>query len=471
MTSATQAPAPDAGNPEDRIDAALAGHDATEDGYQSSDLDSSDIDSDADESSDDDSDSELARAGRRNKSMTIEQREKALIEIDAMDDDDEVAPTTTLYTANELVELPAVQKPQVHLGPSSKLEPIGSVMSIVDSVVVVQAASSGEVRVLAEGTVAAIKGAMVEGEPEQPEVLGEIFETFGPVARPLYSIRFNTASEIPAACTLGCTVYRVPEHSSFVWTEPLKALKGSDASNRYDEEVDDAEMEFSDDEKEMEHKRMVKQTNSRKRGIKERKGLGENSDASAASSRAPPTHRKPIALPPKPVRDESEDGYRILSRPGSLHQGPAEPRAPAETGTVPWYQQHHRELQSMMGTGQQPTITPEQRQQREQDSMMKFHQQQQIQQQLLQHQQQQQQMYEQQRQQQEIYQKQIQEAQATILRLQQQQHHLQQQQVPSLQPQAPQSSQQTPQQQQQQQIMDILSPLFPPSHHLNQPPQ
>lgn len=46
--------------------------------------------------------------------------------------------------------------------------------------------------------------------------------------------------------------------ASFVFTRDLRKLKGSDASNVWDEEVGAAEMEWSDDEAEMEYKRNQK---------------------------------------------------------------------------------------------------------------------------------------------------------------------------------------------------------------------
>ncbi|KAF9276543.1 hypothetical protein BGZ68_009954 [Mortierella alpina] len=344
---------------DDRIDAALAGEDEKVDGYESSDLESSDDDDEPDSSdSDSDSDSEMGIAPTT--SLTLEQREKALIELDAMDDDEDAAPNTILRTANEILQLPEVKKPEVVLGPDAKLEPIGTVVSIVENVVVVQAASSGEVRVLDAGTVAAVVGPTEDGKEPEREVLGEIFETFGPVARPMYSIRFNTAAEIPALCKNGCIVYSVPEYSSFVMTAPLKAMKGSDASNKFDEEVDDIELEFSDDEKEMEHKRMLKSAKNKKRGGKDRKVPTMASDTSAAlqammgempsssSSSSVLAPRQPIALPPRPNFNEPEDGYRILQRPGTLSRTPHTPQSHGGAGTVPWYQQQQRDLQTMM---------------------------------------------------------------------------------------------------------------------------
>lgn len=124
--------------------------------------------------SDSDSDSDDVLGGKRNKALTMEQREKVLIEIDAMDEDTDLAPNATLHTANEILQLPEVKKPNIVFGSKTKLVSIGAVMTIVDSVVVVQAFSSGEVRVLDTGTaVVVMKAKEGDGEPDK-EVLGEV---------------------------------------------------------------------------------------------------------------------------------------------------------------------------------------------------------------------------------------------------------------------------------------------------------
>ncbi|KAG0040242.1 hypothetical protein BGZ82_004246 [Podila clonocystis] len=464
---------------EDRLDAALESNDDKIGGYESSDLESSDDDDDGPASSESDSDSDSDDdIGKAHAGMTIEQRQKARQVIDAMDDDDsdgEGETNGTLHTAHEIVQLPEVTKPNVVIGPDTKLEVIGTVFGIVDNVVVVQANSSGDTRVLDSGTVVAVIKEQEGDQPAHREILGEIFETFGPVARPLYSIRFNTASEIPSICTLGSTVHSVPEYSSFVLTQPLKAMKGSDASNRFDEEVNEEEMEFSDDEKEMEHKRLLKEGKKKNRGgNKGSKNMTFYPPTETTESR--PAGRTPIALPQRPVVGEMDDGYKILQRPGVRPQG-SQPGPSAATGSVPWYQQQQRELQHMMGTPQ-PNQEFQKRQQQQ------FQQQQQLQQQLLLQKQQQQQLFQQQQQQQALYQKQIQEAQETIRKLQQQQTSLQQsdmsgvsqglapsqafqfrapqQMDPSFNIQQAQYQQQQPPQQQPQPqtIMNLLSPLF-----------
>ncbi|KAG0379599.1 hypothetical protein BGX24_012556 [Mortierella sp. AD032] len=425
----------DTSNLEDRLDAVIAGGDDKSDGYESSDLESSD-DDDGPDSSDSDSDSDVEEPIHSRSALTLEQREKALIEIEAMDDDEDASPSTILHTTNEVLELPRVEKPNIELGPDVVLSPFGSVMSIVDNVVVVQAHSSGEISVLDSGTVAAVMTPAEGDQAAVKEILGEIFETFGPVACPLYSIRFNTASEIPTQCRIGSTVYSIPAYSSVVMTAPLKAMKGSDASNKFDEEVDDIELEFSDDEKEMEHKRMLKSAKSKKRaGAKDRKQPQMMTDAASAhqamtkqGSSSASAPRQVIALPPRPTFDEPEDGYRILQRPGAMTHPNIAQSTPAGAGTVPWYQQQQRELQNMMGTN---TNSHQQQQQQQHRQQQQFQQQQQLQQQLLLQQQQQRQLFEQQQQQQALYQQQIQEAQATISRLQQQQQQLQQQSQPT----------------------------------------
>lgn len=87
----------------------------------------------------------------------------------------------------------------------------------------------------------------------------QIFETFGSVLSPFYSLRFPASSlPSPSVFAIGKQVYYAPHLSSFVFTRDLRKLKGSDASNVWDEEVGAAEMEWSDDEAEMESKRGAK---------------------------------------------------------------------------------------------------------------------------------------------------------------------------------------------------------------------
>lgn len=92
---------------------------------------------------------------------------------------------------------------------------------------------------------------------ESKKVVGRIFEVLGPVVMPIYTIRFNKVEEI--TYTVGTQIYAVKGLDKFVETERIKKIKGSDASNMYDEEIKDEEREFSDDETEQDYKRDRKQ--------------------------------------------------------------------------------------------------------------------------------------------------------------------------------------------------------------------
>lgn len=89
---------------------------------------------------------------------------------------------------------------------------------------------------------------------------GQVFEAFGPITYPMYTIRFPSSTDIDLETVrLDRTVYYLPKRSSFLKTKALRAMKGSDASNVYDEEVDEDQADFSDDEAERQHKRVLEE--------------------------------------------------------------------------------------------------------------------------------------------------------------------------------------------------------------------
>lgn len=90
-------------------------------------------------------------------------------------------------------------------------------------------------------------------------VLDQIFETFGSVVQPFYSLRFPPASPpSPEVFKESRPIYYAPAMASFVFTREIRGIKGSDASNVWDEEVADNEKEWSDDEEEAAFKRNLK---------------------------------------------------------------------------------------------------------------------------------------------------------------------------------------------------------------------
>ena len=144
-----------------------------------------------------------------------------------------------------------VPKPAIAVTEDMKIEELGPVEHIVENLVLIKANTSGEYQVLESGSLLCL---------QDRSVIGVVSETLGRVQQPYYSVRFTNVTAIAEARLEKDTkVYYVVQHSTTVFTQPLKAFKGSDASNLHDEEVGDDELEFSDDEAEAEHKRQIKQ--------------------------------------------------------------------------------------------------------------------------------------------------------------------------------------------------------------------
>ncbi|KIM32270.1 hypothetical protein M408DRAFT_20589 [Serendipita vermifera MAFF 305830] len=240
--------------------------------------DSSDSDSAAssedlpmqDAGSDAGSNSQLKKSHKRNKAKL-----NKMIQEDAGSEDDIDLPTgaqpsSMFATAHEIIA-PQVTMPSITEVPDDEpIEIIGEVMSIVDSVVVVKSLDNGMQRVLDTDSLLVL---------ENRKVLGLVFETFGPLTAPLYSIRFPSAAHFPPAITAFVEspaerpkVYYCPSRSTFAYTSKLMLSKGNDASNLYDEEVGEDELEFSDDEAEREWKRLHETNGKRKRRAGSRAG-------------------------------------------------------------------------------------------------------------------------------------------------------------------------------------------------------
>ena len=150
-----------------------------------------------------------------------------------------------------------VEKPNVAVTTDMIIEELGYVENLVDNLVLIKAKTSGEYQVLETGSVLCL---------EDRTVIGVIAETLGRVQQPFYSVRFTNAAAInEIGISTNTKIFYVPQHSYYAFTQAIKAIKGSDASNLHDEEVGDDEIEFSDDEAEVEHKRRVKMQRQSKR--------------------------------------------------------------------------------------------------------------------------------------------------------------------------------------------------------------
>ncbi|ONK78208.1 uncharacterized protein A4U43_C02F15660 [Asparagus officinalis] len=89
--------------------------------------------------------------------------------------------------------------------------------------------------------------------------LGRIDEIFGPVKNPFYVVRYNSDDEVPQGISIGVAISFVVDFANHILNEKYLYENGYDASGIDDEEAAD-EVEFSDDEKEAEYKRSLRQT-------------------------------------------------------------------------------------------------------------------------------------------------------------------------------------------------------------------
>ena len=211
-----------------------------------------------------------------------------------------------------------VEKPDIIVTTDTLIEELGNVEALIDNIVLVKAKTSGEYQVLETGSLLCL---------DDRTVIGVVAETLGRVQQPLYSVRFTDATAITeSGISKQTTVYYVPQHSSYAFTQALKAVKGSDASNIHDEEVGDDELEFSDDEAEAEYKRIQKlQRQSRRdgrgtasrgcqRGPRQR-GVEPRSRGDDMRS----GHDNAVAIN-YDDGDNVEELYTPLARPANLHE-------------------------------------------------------------------------------------------------------------------------------------------------------
>ena len=217
----------------------------------SSPLESSSSDSSSDSSSSDDSEADSDADDY--EMLSPEEEARRLMAEDGGSDDGHGKGTNEhshiVRTTNEKPD-EIVPKPDITVTADMEIEELGFVENIVENIAVIKAKISGEYEVLETGSLLCL---------EDRSVIGVIAETLGRVEQPYYCVRFtNAAAMNEAGIRQNTKIFWVGEHSTTVFTQPLKAFKGTDASNLHDEEVGDDELEFSDDEAEAEHKRRIK---------------------------------------------------------------------------------------------------------------------------------------------------------------------------------------------------------------------
>jgi H/ACA ribonucleoprotein complex non-core subunit NAF1 len=247
----------------------------------------SDISSESEDSSSSDSDDEDAE---KRHPLTAEERERILI---AADGEGESSSTIPPRTKHELAEdeEPVVQ-PTEQVLPTDEIRLLGQVSSMVDRTCVIAGtiqASSDTTQTLQ--SVLDVGSLLVLADRRN---VGYIADTFGPVAAPLFAVRFQEPEHATQLGLMqGDDIYMVPRYARYVFGDTLR-VKGSDASNIHDEEVGGDEVEFSDDEQEAAYKKMLKEmrksnkghaTEARQRPISDLEAIAEQQGFNAPQQR------------------------------------------------------------------------------------------------------------------------------------------------------------------------------------------
>ncbi|GIY22543.1 hypothetical protein CDAR_269851 [Caerostris darwini] len=138
-------------------------------------------------------------------------------------------------------DLPPVE--DLHIVPEKELCKIGVILSIVEICVVVD--SYNDAPALNAETILFLS-------TDKP--LGKIFEVWGRVTHPLYSVRFNSVEHIKEKdIIIGADVFYSPEETeltNYVMVSELLKEKGSDASWKDNQEPPEECLEYSDDDME-----------------------------------------------------------------------------------------------------------------------------------------------------------------------------------------------------------------------------
>lgn len=288
-------------------------------------LDSSPIESSSedtsDSSSEDSSDNEY-------EMLDPAEQARLLMQEDGGSDDEggkKGAASAPLRTLNERPD-EVVEKPNISVTEDIPIEELGEAETIVENLVLIKAKTTGEYQVLETGSLLCLK---------DRTVIGVVAETLGRVQQPLYTVRFtNVAAISESGISKSTAIYYVPQHSTFVFTQAITAIKGSDASNIHDEEVGDDELEFSDDEAEAEFKRHQKLQRQAKRGG----GRGASTNGHSRASRengysngnrngngkAEGSQVNVASISYDDDVGGDEDLYTPLARPSDLHEHPGQ---------------------------------------------------------------------------------------------------------------------------------------------------
>ena len=218
-------------------------------------------------------------------------------------------------------ELPSIEDLHISV-PEFECVPLGKISSFVDDLVVVKA--------LPNTPALDLDSVLFLDKGKRP--LGKVFDVIGPVTSPFYCVRFNSSQHIKDNnVKVNLEVYCAPrtEHTSFVFVEQLRKLKGSDASWKDDIEPNNENVEYSDDEEERAARRARKKLFQKHDDTSNSTGLDVSTHTpidDRIESRQD-TERKILKArrayrPPNPSQQSSNAFYRNSKRYNPRNDGP-----------------------------------------------------------------------------------------------------------------------------------------------------
>ncbi|KAG8194845.1 hypothetical protein JTE90_017278 [Oedothorax gibbosus] len=142
----------------------------------------------------------------------------------------------------DLDELPPIEDLTIDIT-EREMQKVGTIYAVVDKLVIVRALK--DLQPLDLDSVLFLS---------HKETLGRIFDVFGPVVEPFYSVRFNSLEHIAKkTIVIDADVFFAPEKTditSYVFVDQLRKQKGSDASWQDNNEPPEEFLDYSDDEEE-----------------------------------------------------------------------------------------------------------------------------------------------------------------------------------------------------------------------------
>ena len=278
-----------------------------------------------DHESEDDSDSSSSSSSSSEESSESESSESEASDNEDVQDTEQKPKQNQKKSKHEfsLSDLPPIEDLHITV-PDYECILLGKVSSVVDTLVVVESMPN-KPAVDVDSVLFLDKG---------QRTLGKVFDIFGPVALPYYSVRFNSPEHIKeSGIEKGLEVFLAPRtpHTSFVFFDQLMKLKGTDASWKDDIETPDQYADFSDDEKE--------------RVAKNRKKTGKKKDPDVALG-APPRKERAYQ-PPRPNQRSQNAFYRQNRR-----------YDPREFGPIRWNHPHQQYQNSFQSYAPPPPPPP-----------------------------------------------------------------------------------------------------------------